>query len=98
MLNFALVGCGRIARRHSDLLGHSQIAGAQLVAVCDSAFEKAEKIGQQFDVSSYSEMDEMMLNENIDVVVVLTPSGMHAEHVVNLAKYGKDIMLKSQWL
>jgi len=39
-------------------------------------------------------MDEMMRQEQVDVVVVLTPSGMHAEHVVNLAKYGKDIMVE----
>lgn len=35
MLKFALVGCGRIAKRHSKFLGHGQIAGASLVAVCD---------------------------------------------------------------
>ena len=29
MLNFALVGCGRIAKRHSELLGHKQIANAR---------------------------------------------------------------------
>ena len=39
-------------------------------------------------------MDVMMKNENIDVVVVLTPSGLHAENVVNLSKYGKDIMVE----
>jgi len=94
MLNFALVGCGRIAKRHSELLGHQQITNARLVAVCDSVFAKAEKIGQQFEVPAYSDMDEMMQREEIDVVVVLTPSGMHAVHVVNLAKYGKDIMVE----
>ncbi len=31
MLNFALIGCGRIAKRHSELLGRGQIAGADMV-------------------------------------------------------------------
>ena len=44
MLNFALVGCGRIAKRHSELLGHRQIAGARLSAVCDVVPERAEAI------------------------------------------------------
>jgi predicted dehydrogenase len=39
-------------------------------------------------------MDKMMTSEDIDVVVVLTPSGMHARHTINLAKYGKDIMVE----
>jgi predicted dehydrogenase len=94
MINFALVGCGRIAKRHSELLGLNQIAGARLVAVCDNRISNARKIAEQFDVSSYEDMDDMMMAETIDVVVVLTPSGLHAEHVVNLSKYGKHIMVE----
>jgi hypothetical protein len=30
MLNFAIVGCGRIAKRHSELLGLRQIEGAYI--------------------------------------------------------------------
>lgn len=91
---FAIVGCGRIAKRHSELLGDRQIKGAELSAVCDIDFEKAKKIGDQFDVACYSDMNDMMRLENIDVVVVLTPSGLHAENVVELAKYGKHIMVE----
>jgi UDP-N-acetyl-2-amino-2-deoxyglucuronate dehydrogenase len=39
-------------------------------------------------------MDIMMNKENVDVVVVLTESGNHANHVVNLAKYGKHIIVE----
>jgi len=94
MLNFALVGCGRIAKRHSELLGFNEINGAKLVSVCDNAIDKASKIAEQFKVSAYQDMDEMMKSESIDVVVVLTPSGLHAEHVINLSKYGKHIMVE----
>jgi len=94
MLNFALVGCGRIAKRHSELLGLNQIKGARLIAVCDTDKKKAIKIASQYSVSAYEDMDQMMKSESIDVVVVLTPSGLHAEHVVNLSKYGKNIMVE----
>jgi len=93
-LKFALVGCGRIAKRHSELLGHNQIEGAELVAVCDRIPEKAMAIGKQFNVSAYADMDEMMEKESVDVVVVLTPSGLHAKHVIKLAKFGKHIMVE----
>lgn len=93
-ISFALVGCGRIAKRHSELLGLDQIKGAKLVSVCDNVIQKAERIAEKFDVPAYSNMDKMMQSESIDVVVVLTPSGLHAEHVVNLAKYGKHIMVE----
>ena len=91
---FALVGCGRIAKRHSELLGLNQIQGAELVSVCDIVYEKAKKIGNRFDVPAYDDMDKMMQGESVDVVVVLTPSGLHAENVINLSKYGKDIMVE----
>jgi predicted dehydrogenase len=94
MLKFALVGCGRIAKRHSELLGFGQIKGAKLVAVCDNIVDKAIKIAEQFGISSYEDMDEMMISEVIDVVVVLTPSGLHGKHVINLSKYGKHIMVE----
>ncbi len=94
MLNFALVGCGRIAKRHSELLGLNQIDNTRLVSVCDIEYSKAKVIGERFNVSSYKDFDEMMENENIDVVAVLTPSGLHANHVVSLSKYGKDIMVE----
>ena len=94
MLNFALVGCGRIAKRHSELLGYNEINGAKLVSVCDNVVDKANKIAEQFKVSAYQDMNDMMKSESIDVVVVLTPSGLHAEHVINLSKYGKHIMVE----
>lgn len=94
MLNFALVGCGRIAKRHSELLGHGQISGARLVAVCDIVKPKAAAIGAQFNVPSFADMHEMMSTCDIDVVVVLTESGNHARHVIELARYGKAIIVE----
>lgn len=94
MLNFALVGCGRIAKRHSELLGLNQIRGARLVAVCDIVEAKAQAIGQRFSVRAYTDMHEMMRSETADVIVVLTESGNHAKHVVELAAYGKHIVVE----
>jgi len=94
MLNFALVGCGRIAKRHSELLGLDQIKGASLVAVCDLIEEKAKKISRQFSIPYYTDMHQMMQKEKIDVVVVLTESGNHARNVIDLAKYGKHVVVE----
>jgi predicted dehydrogenase len=94
MLKVALVGCGRIAKRHSELLGNNIIQNASLVSVCDIDKDKALKIGKQFKVPYYLDMDEMMKKEKVDVVVVLTESGNHAKHVVNLSKYGKHIIVE----
>ena len=94
MLDFALVGCGRIAKRHSELLGEQQIAGARLAAVCDVVADKARAIGERYSVPWFTDMHEMMKKVKVDVVVVLTESGRHGEHVIALAPYGKHIMVE----
>lgn len=93
-MNFALVGCGRIAKRHAELLGLGQIAGARLAAVCDIDAARAKQFGERFDVPWFTDMDEMMRAQPIDVVSVLTPSGLHAEHAVRLAKHGRHILVE----
>lgn len=94
VLKFALIGCGRIAKRHSELLGFDQIGHADLVSVCDIRKERAQAIGEKFEIPWYTDMHEMMQKENIDVAVVLTESGNHAKHVIELSNYGKHIMVE----
>ena len=93
-LKFALIGCGRIAKRHSELLGGKQIKGACLVAVCDTNLDKSKGIGSRFKVPYYTDMHQMMQKEDIDVIVILTESGNHADHVIQLSKYGKHIVVE----
>ena len=94
MLNFALMGCGRIAKRHSELLGNNQISGAKLVSVCDIVEKKAKNIGEKFGIPFYTDVNKMLEKEKVDVIVVLTESGKHAEHVISLAKYKKHIIVE----
>lgn len=93
MYKFALVGCGRIAKRHAELLS-GVVADAKLVAVCDVDADKARTFGERHGVDWYQDFDEMMSRAQPDVVSVLTPSGMHREHVVRLAPYGKHIVVE----
>ena len=94
MIKFAIVGCGRISKRHSELLGEGQIDGATLVAVCDIEKDRADLIAEKYNINSYSCMHEMMSKNEIDVIVILTESGLHAKHTIELAKYGSHIMVE----
>lgn len=94
MLRIALIGCGRIARRHAELLSREQVRDAKLVAVCDIVADRARQFGEAYSVPWYIDMHEMAATEPIDVFVVLTPSGLHAESVVALAPYRKHIVVE----
>jgi UDP-N-acetyl-2-amino-2-deoxyglucuronate dehydrogenase len=95
-LGFALVGCGRIAQRHADVLANERVPGGHLAAVCDVVPERAEAMGRRYGVPHFRDMHEMMskLGSEIDVLNVLTESGSHARNCVELAKYQRHIVVE----
>ncbi|KPK99351.1 MAG: oxidoreductase [Planctomycetes bacterium SM23_65] len=93
-LNFGVVGCGRISRKHLEALVGDAFPG-KLVAVTDIVEEKARAKAEQCEVPYYLDYHEMMRRHpEIDVIDVLTPTGYHAEHVTELARYGKHIVVE----
>ena len=94
MIRFGLLGCGRIAKRHSELLGGNHIGGAGLVAVCDTVRNRADAIASKFGVPATYDIDDFIARKDIDVVAVLTPSGMHPAHVIACAKAGKHVVVE----
>jgi len=94
MIRFGLLGCGRIAGRHSDLLGGNHIKGASLVAVCDPLRARADAVASKFSVPAHYDMADFLARKDIDVVAVLTPSGMHPEHVIAAAGAGKHVVVE----
>jgi predicted dehydrogenase len=94
MLKFGLVGCGRIAKRHAELLGNGRIHGATLAAVCDIDSSRARSLGEQFGTPYFKDFHTMLRSTELDAVSVLTPSGFHAQNVVDLAPYRKHIVVE----
>jgi len=94
MKRFALIGCGRIAKRHADLLTNDCIPGAKLVGVFDIDPNVAVTFAEKYDVKAYRDYDELLHLPNVDVVSVLTPSGLHAEHTIAAAQAGKHVVVE----
>ncbi|NOX41800.1 MAG: Gfo/Idh/MocA family oxidoreductase [Alphaproteobacteria bacterium] len=93
-MRVALIGCGRIAKRHSQLLGENQIAGAELAGVCDIVPERAREIGDQYKVPAFENLYDMMKSVEPNLAVVLTESGNHAKNVIDAAPYGAHVMVE----
>lgn len=88
-INFAIVGCGRIAGRHAEIINRT----ANLTSVCDIAVSRAKAFADKFNCSYYQDLEKMLTGENsIDVVSVCTPNGLHAEHTVSSLKAGKHVI------
>jgi UDP-N-acetyl-2-amino-2-deoxyglucuronate dehydrogenase len=93
-LNIALIGCGRIAGHHCRNI--VSIPGLKLSAVCDLEIDKAQNYGKEFKVAYYSNYHEMLKKHpEVDVVSIITPSGMHYEHAKDVIfRYKKNLIVE----
>ena len=67
-LNFAIIGCGRIAERHAEQINRL----ANLKAVCDIVESRASLLGQKYGSKVYTEYQDLLLKEKeIDVIAVV---------------------------
>ena len=88
-VNFAIIGCGRIAERHAVYISKL----GNLLAVCDVKPDRAQKLGVQFGAKTYTSIDELLINENkLDVVTICTPNGLHAEQTIKSLKKGFHVL------
>lgn len=96
MTRFALVGCGKITRKHAALIAGGQVPGAELAGVCDLQEAAAKAFGEEFDVPWFTDMHEMMgrVGDDVDVISILTPAGVHAQNCLELTRYGKAILVE----
>lgn len=93
-IRFGLVGCGKIAKRHANLLGKGEILGATLVSACDLDRSRADTFAAEYGVKAYYNSKEMAAAKDIDVLSILTPSGLHAKNIIELAPFGKPIVVE----
>ena len=84
-----IVGLGQIGPMHCESV--SQIENAQLVCVCDLDEEKAQKYAQMYRCDYTLSFDELIARDDIDLIHVCLPSGMHAEFG---CKAGKNVIVE----
>lgn len=81
----ALVGTGGIARAHATACSYTD--RAELAAVCDISPASLKRFTNQFDVRhTYTSLDEMLAQEEIDIAVICTWGAFHAQVGIQLAE------------
>lgn len=84
----AVVGCGRIGFEFDNdpkrdyvathAGAYNFIKDTELVAVCDADVKKLEKCISRYNIpGSYTDVEDMMKNENIDILSICTPPHTH---------------------
>jgi predicted dehydrogenase len=89
LLQFALIGCGNIGKRHAEYI---QAVG-RLIAVCDIIKEKADELGKKTGaVVFYSDKELFGSGIKPDVAVICTPNGLHAGQSILALQSGCHVL------
>lgn len=94
MLNVAIIGCGRVAGHHVRAVEkHPHL---RLVAICDIKPERMATLPGGADSPRFTNYHEMFRRHpEINVVAIVTPSGMHYEHALDaIEQYGKNVVIE----
>lgn len=86
---FGIIGCG-IGDHHAKCI--DSLEEASLVAVADLSEERGKRLAEEHNAEYYRDYQKMLQREDIDIIDVCTPSGMHGEHTIAAAKAGKHVI------
>lgn len=88
-LQFAIIGCGKIAPRHAAEAAKQ----GRLAAVCDIVPSRADELAKAYNCNAYYSLDDLLAaGEKIDVVAVCTPNGLHAGHSIQSLRAGFHVL------
>ena len=86
--NFAIIGCGRIAQRHAEIIKRC----GKLIAAADVKPERAEEFSNRFVCNTFTDYKKMLSNSGIDIVSVCTPNALHPAHTIDSLLSGKHVI------
>jgi UDP-N-acetyl-2-amino-2-deoxyglucuronate dehydrogenase len=90
-IRVAIVGCGRISKNHFLAITKQQ-ADMDLISICDNNQDVLSSHEVRYQVKGYLDLKEMLENENIDLVAMCTPSGIHSIQTKICAKYCVNVI------
>ena len=85
-LGWGIVGCGVIAPWHAESV--RRCPDAELVAVSDYVESKGKEFAEKYGVAFHKDYRELLSRDDIDVISVCTPSGLHGEVTIAAAEEG----------
>ena len=96
-MNYALIGCGRIATNHVKAVLNNNL---NFVAVCDTQCDAMENLlakhglEQDTKIHRYTDYKEMIQTEKPVLVGIATESGLHAEIALYCIEHGVHVIIE----
>jgi len=85
-----IAGAGMIADFHAQAI--LSLQNTQLIGFSNIREEGAKRLAQKFNVKSWPSINEMLHSEEVEIVMIATPSGAHMEPAIEAAHTGKHVL------
>ena len=91
-IRFGLIGCGSVARKHAIAI--SRLNNAEIVCAYDINSHAAKAFSEKYSIPVYSDVEKMIDERDPHVLTILTPSGIHAENILELVHFKKHFVVE----
>lgn len=92
-IRVALVGTGAFGIKHLDAL--KNIADAEVTCVVSREEDNVKAVAEKYNVPHYTtDFDEMLAMDDVDAVILCTPTQMHAGQTLQCLKSGKHVQVE----
>lgn len=90
-IRIAILGCGRISLKHFEAIKKHD-DNLELVSVCDTNKQVLDSVTHDKKINGYLLLSEMLVKENLDVISICTPSGLHPKQTIEIANTGVSVV------
>ena len=92
-MRIALAGAGAFGEKHLD--GLKNIDGVEIVSVISRRAEQAAQVAAKYGAKhSGTELEEALARDDVDAVILCTPTQMHAEQAIACMNAGKHVQVE----
>ena len=90
-MNVGLVGAGNISDTHARA---ALAAGLQIAGVYGDNHGKARQLAERYGAAAFSTLDALLAHPSLEVVIIGSPSGCHAQQAIAAARSGRHVLVE----
>jgi UDP-N-acetyl-2-amino-2-deoxyglucuronate dehydrogenase len=88
----SIAGCGKVAHLHAKAI--QDIPNARLAGVWSRTPKTAKDFASLYETRAYSNINQMVIENEIDLVIVCTPHPFHRQPAMEAAESGANVLVE----
>jgi len=91
-IHIGILGGGNISETHARAA--REIPGVEIAAVCGQNMEKVARLAKLYGGTAYGDFQSFLRHKPLDLVLIGSPSGLHAEQGIEAARHGLHVLVE----